>query len=295
MLLNQLSKHTDLKSLDSGNLGKIFQVLYVCTGCDYVSYFKHHGKTNFYNTLFDYAKFITGDTSFGTPNMTEVGKQDCGFYSFIRLVGCEYFRSVASKFICQLQVAKADLLFDITLSEANDNIRQAHSLWLDKIRSVVSLNSENEDYYLPSTDALELHWKRVCWVAQVWESAAIRYISYPDVVLYGWTISNGVLSVVWDSEDNFQRCEKLVKFWTRGCQCKKACLRNCGCRRGSKSCGPGCLCISSCTNAPSDPSINSLVLALGSNSGNITCPTDLHQPDLLTDESDDEVDTSICD
>jgi len=223
--------------------------------------------------------------------MTEQANMNLGFYSFLRLVGCEYFRSVASKFNYQIQSARANLLFNIALVEAAMDNKKAHLIWLDKIRSAVSLQSENEDHYLPSTDALEYHWKRVCWVAQVWQSACINHIDFPKVEDYGWTLSNGILSVVWDSEDNFQRCEKLVRFWTRGCQCRKGCVRNCGCRRIKKSCGPGCLCIGSCKNAPSNPSINNLVLALGNDSGqdslSVIGPIDPDFHDHLTDDESD--------
>ena len=197
ILLNSLSKNTNLKKINTSIIGKIFQTLYISTGCDYVSYFKHHGKTSFYNSLFDYAEFITGDTSLpGTLDMIEESNLSLGFFSFLRLVGVEYFKSVASKFSRQLQRTRADDLFRSALPDANGDIKSAHAVWLEKIRAAIGFAAESEEYYLPSTDELELHWKRVCWVAQVWGSAGRNIIEYAPLEEYGWEFKDGVLSVV---------------------------------------------------------------------------------------------------
>ena len=39
-----------------------------------------------------------------------------------------------------------------------------------------------------------------------------------------------------------------IEFLTKGCSCKRGCKTlNCGCRKRSQNCGPGCLC-QGCTN-----------------------------------------------
>ena len=50
----------DLAPLPRDKIQLIFQMLYICTGCDYTSFFKSIGKTTFLNTFYQHAEFITG-------------------------------------------------------------------------------------------------------------------------------------------------------------------------------------------------------------------------------------------
>ena len=52
---------------------------------------------------------------------------------------------------------------------------------------------------------------------------------------------------------NFQKVDRTVQWYTKGCGCKTGCMTNrCKCRkgRGEGFCGPGCKCIN-CLNLPS--------------------------------------------
>ena len=105
------------------------------------------------------------------------------------------------------------------MQECNQDINRAHTVWLEKIRSKVAFVADNEEHYVPSIDALNLHWKRVCWVAQMWDCAAKTTIPTNDVTEFGWEVKDGEIKVVWDSEGNFQKCDNLVKYWTKLTAC----------------------------------------------------------------------------
>ena len=50
----------DLSGMESNSLPQIMQTLFVCTGCDYVSFFSGLGKATFLRNFFQYASFISG-------------------------------------------------------------------------------------------------------------------------------------------------------------------------------------------------------------------------------------------
>ena len=171
----------------------------------------------------------------------------------------EYFSKVSSSLVHLVQNKRADTLYFTCLEEQGNDELSAHIHWLDIIREAVGYSAENEDHYLPSLDALEFHWKRVCWVGQVWRQASKNLINFKSVLNHGWEVNDSNdLAVVWDSDRNFLKCDKLIRLWTKGCRCRKGCQKNCGCKRGGHPCGPGCLCVGTCANAPSDPRISQL-------------------------------------
>ena len=99
-LIKAFSNDPDLSHIDSISLPQIFQTLYVCTGCDYTSFFSHVGKATFLRYFFQYASFITGRSAEGT--LTDIHLNDNnfekGFLAFLRLVGTVYFKKHAASF-----------------------------------------------------------------------------------------------------------------------------------------------------------------------------------------------------
>ncbi len=65
------------------------------------------------------------------------------------------------------------------------------SLWLDQIRTMIMNESgcESEDFWLPSNDSLQLHWKRCCYVVQIWQQAGVNIMDFPDVYGVGMVCS----------------------------------------------------------------------------------------------------------
>lgn len=71
----------------------IMQMVYITTGCDYISCFQGIGKVYFLNMLYQHATFITsGSDPTGTlaDTSTTLG--------FVRLVGCVYFKKHLTAF-----------------------------------------------------------------------------------------------------------------------------------------------------------------------------------------------------
>ena len=67
-------------------------MLFVVSGCDYISFFKGHGKGAFLNTFYQHAAFISGDNAFGLLSNILEGTKEEGFLAFLRLIGCLYFK-----------------------------------------------------------------------------------------------------------------------------------------------------------------------------------------------------------
>ena len=55
---------------------------------------------------------------------------------------------------------------------------------------------------------------------------------------------DGILQIVWDTNENMQEISTKVAKLTKGCKCKKGCTGRCGCHREGHECGA---CIN-CTN-----------------------------------------------
>ena len=86
----------DLAVIPRLSVAPVMQVLFVCTGCDFVSFFNGLGKASF---LYDYCSFICSDSDQVPEILSNI---DQGFLSFIRLVGCTYFKNHKSAFFSHL-------------------------------------------------------------------------------------------------------------------------------------------------------------------------------------------------
>ena len=86
-LLKALKNDPDLATLPENKLGK---TLFICSGCDYTSYFSGHGKATILNVFFQHAEFINGVQMPGCLSETSTTNKKSGFLSFIRLVGTLY-------------------------------------------------------------------------------------------------------------------------------------------------------------------------------------------------------------
>ena len=98
-LLQALLNDPDLNGIPCQLRPQALQSLYMCTGCDYISFFVGMGKVSFLSTFYQYASFIAGGTD-APGNIGEVNldPDSLALLSFFRLVGCSYFRAHASAF-----------------------------------------------------------------------------------------------------------------------------------------------------------------------------------------------------
>ncbi|VDH97678.1 Hypothetical predicted protein [Mytilus galloprovincialis] len=130
-------------------------------------------------------------------------------------------------------------------------LKRNHIAWISKIREALYSRVPSEEFYLPSFDALFLHWKRSYWVSRVWIQAYCENVQYPSLTDFGWKLEiDGQLDVIWDSPENLQKVINNIKLWTAGCNCLKSDCNSkiCGCKKINMACGPGCKCGSSCKN-----------------------------------------------
>ena len=247
-LITAFQNDPGLAAVEQVSLPSVMQMLYICTGCDFISFFNGLGKATFMATLFEYSDFICSDTTAThTPGIIS-DADPTGFLSFIRLVGCAYFRKHKAVFLPSFPTPAT--LFN-SLIQTGQEVTSHHSAWLALIREKIWVRIKYEEEMIPSDEALKRHWKRACWVQRVWSQAASNNITYPSLEDSGWKLLDSTsLAIDWDSEDNITLIRDRVALIKKGCGCKTGCqTTRCKCKRGSHYCGPGCKC-QGCINLP---------------------------------------------
>ena len=96
-LITSLEGDPDFGSIPRELLPKVLQTLFICTGCDYVSYFAGFGKSMFLKVVFQHVSFIN-DVSEGTLASICGTNRNLDFLSFVRLIGTVYFKKHPSSF-----------------------------------------------------------------------------------------------------------------------------------------------------------------------------------------------------
>ena len=172
-MLTALATDPDLSEIHAEARPQVIQSIYVATGCDYTSFFHGLGKVTFLATFFQHAAFISGRNS-PPGTMGETGDSDSKF-SFLRLIGCAYYKQHVSAFRSQTPEA---LFFSVTNATSTHD---HHAKWLAKIRTTVRERVDTESKSMPSTEALLLHWRRCTWVVEMWHSATLESIDLPGV------------------------------------------------------------------------------------------------------------------
>ena len=116
--------------------------------------------------------------------------------------------------------------------------KEKHMVWLNLIRDTVWERTEYEENHVPSLDALRFHWLRCCWVSHYWSQAISQSVAPLNLLQYGWTLTNGMLSFVWDSQANIQKVRDNVKFLTlkRMLMQGNCSTRRCKCSKEHKNC-----------------------------------------------------------
>ncbi len=134
--------------------------VYVCSGCDYISYFAGMGKAVFFNVFFQHAAFITGNGMPGELLFSIANSIKENFLSFIRLIGTLYFKKHFSAMVSLRGLLNSK-------GVCTDNTKQ-HECWYNDIRSIVSDRITSEEDRMTS---MWRHWLRSCWVAQLYQRA----------------------------------------------------------------------------------------------------------------------------
>ena len=168
-LLHAFETDPDLASVQKNKLGSIMQQLYVCTGCDYVSYIAGVGKAMFLNCFFQHAEFVTGMSADGDLSMTNDTNMRVGFLSLIRLFGTVYFKKHLATVVSRLGFDTPTQLFNSIPEQENTNSEGKHKEWYMLIRGAIPVLSE--DQRPPTLTALWRHWMRSSWINRMWENS----------------------------------------------------------------------------------------------------------------------------
>ena len=94
-----LAGDPDLALVPPGLRACVVQTLFICSGCDYLSFFAGFGKATIMRHFFENAWFITGTQDIpGTLADTAPNRVEDGFMSFVTLVGTMYFKKHLAQF-----------------------------------------------------------------------------------------------------------------------------------------------------------------------------------------------------
>ena len=158
-IVEKVSSNLHLNEMSLNKIGNLLQILFIVTGCDYVSYFKNHPKTPMYNCFFDNINFIcksTGQLCTITLDETSCDSYEHGFISFGYLIGCVYFKGCANCYIKEIPDRSAHSLFKHVNKDVSDiNNESAFRSWLDEIRKATIKTKKSEEFYLPSYECLK--------------------------------------------------------------------------------------------------------------------------------------------
>lgn len=134
---------------------------------------------SFLTTFFQHATFIaSGNDPLGSiGELHDIHASESttcvSRYSFLRLVGCAYYKQHTSAFKSKTPEA---LFHSVS---GGTSTYDHHNRWLTKIRTTVQQRVITEATSMPSTEALLLHWKRCTWVLAMWNSAIQNKLDLP--------------------------------------------------------------------------------------------------------------------
>ena len=196
-------------------------------------------------TIYKHARFITGGESQypGTLAHTGLGvPMEEGFLAFLCLVGTIYFNKYSTGF----STTTAEKLLHKHTQTYPTPLTQ-HTKWLEW--QTMWERTQFEDDMMPSDDALHLHWKRVCWVVDMWRQANTHNLCLQPMTEYGWRLENDTLIYDRDSEVNMAEIKQRVSMLLKGCKCRTGCgSAACGCKKKGERCHEGCDCIGCMSN-----------------------------------------------
>lgn len=254
-LITALETDPDLGKVES-DLPRILQAIYVATGCDYTSFFSRIGKSTFLRYFYQYASFITGGTDTSTTpgslgtNKFQVTNWEQGYLAFLRLVGTVYFKKYCSGFSIRCPEQHY-----VTFNHLGLSAKEQHHRWLDDIRETIWFRTQFENEMMASNESLKLHWMRSCWILHMWEQADRNKIILQPISEYGWNITNGTLTMKWDTDDNIKTIKDRLHTLTTGCKCATGCAtKRCSCKKKGITCSAGCECINCCNIPPQSTS-----------------------------------------
>ena len=150
-LITAFGNDSDLAGIPTSFSPLAMQVLYVCSGCDFVSFFHGLGKASFLSAFFEYCDFICSNSNQAPGMLTDTGNS-LGYCYFLRLVGCTYFRKHKSAFLPSF--TSPMMLFNSFSVEGRTALHH-HAVWLDFLRERIWSKIKYEEEMILSTDTLK--------------------------------------------------------------------------------------------------------------------------------------------
>ena len=178
-LADAVSRDPDMFDIPHEERLATLQSLYVLTGCDFTSFFSQISKSFFATTFFRFAAFICANTERLPGNLAETTTQESSFLAFLRLVGVVYFLKNLPAFRNQFESPIACYQSYTTQSEAPS---QQHFTWIKMLNAKIWERVDFEDTFIPSVEALRLHWMRSRWVLLYWRQTQCTHIQLPPEV-----------------------------------------------------------------------------------------------------------------
>jgi hypothetical protein len=212
--------------------------LFLASGSDYTSYFVAHSKKSIFDTWLGNARFVcpTDDECLGNIENIHAAAN-----SFYRLVGSFYFQGHKKLF----GLLRADqLLAEVSAGDNDDDVL---SRFLHGIRMKTWVACSAEKKRIPTIGALRFHFLRAVAAMEVWEQALTPIMRSPALDQRGYIVSDGVLSIRHDTEENERNVLATTKHLMNGCGCGGHCkTKRCPCKKQGRACGPACKCTDCC-------------------------------------------------
>ena len=175
------------------------------------------------NTVYQHAEFISGRQSGSLLCHISEDNKYTGFLSFLRLIGCLYFKKHFSAIVSLRSVETPQQLLNSFPSSSSE---EQHKAWYNAIRSIVSDRITNEEERMPSTTAMWRHWMRLCWIAKMWQGSTKQnpFCDLPPPEVCGWLKDDdGTCTFDWECPEVLSHVKETIDFLTKGCSCKKGC------------------------------------------------------------------------
>ena len=138
---------SDISEVPLEERPQVIQSIYVATGCNYTSFFNGIGKVSFLATFYQHASFITGENGPpGSIGQISLDLESDARFSFLRLIGCAYYKQHVSAF--HLQTPEALYFSILNATSTYDH----HAKWLTIIRTTLRQRVDMESKVMPSME-----------------------------------------------------------------------------------------------------------------------------------------------
>ena len=84
----------------------------------------------------------------------------------------------------------------------SSDIEKQHEDWLQDIQQNMWDRIIFENQMIPYMSSLWHHWKRSCWVLDMWKNSDQNTMTVAELTSFGWHVNDGLLKIDWDSYEH---------------------------------------------------------------------------------------------